>query len=119
MEPIVTFAPPPLALITDDLAERLALHDMVAAAFPNYPFMANHVVWRESIGDWNKNWRCTVYGGCWSPTNDCGLLQENIINAHYYTEQGWDMSVDCFDPVKNIIVGQAIMASQGPRAWGY
>ena len=102
----------------EDLAERLALYAMVLATFPDAPIMANRVVWAESIGDWNLNWRCTVYGGCWSPTSDCGLMQTNEIHAGRYAAHGWNIYVDCFDPVKNLVISREIFdAAGGPSPW--
>lgn len=108
----------PEAALSDDLAERLALAALVAAAFPDAPLMASHVVWAESMGDWaGSNWRCNVYGPCWSPTQDCGLGQINIIHAAKFTAHGWNIYVDCFVPERNIVIMREIYDAQGLSAW--
>ena len=98
-------------------ADRMALAQMVYATFPEDPYMAEHVVWAESIGDWNKNWQCTVYGPCWSPTSDCGLMQTNIIHAGKYEALGYPISVGCFIPEVNLVVARMIYDGQGAGAW--
>jgi hypothetical protein len=80
--------------------------------------MASHVVWAESMGDWaGSNWRCNVYGPCWSPTQDCGLGQINIIHAAKFTAHGWNIYVDCFVPERNIVIMREIYDAQGLSAW--
>ena len=116
VEPVTTpvYEPP---VSGPDIDERLALRQMVCDAFPSDLFMCNEVVWRESIGDWNPNWRCHVYGPCWSPTSDCGLLQTNAIHRGRYEALGYEMEVGCFIPEVNIQVALGIYADQGPAAW--
>lgn len=100
-----------------DLEERLALRQMVCDAFWFDSYMCNQVVWAESIGNWNPNWRCHVYGPCWSPTDDCGLMQTNIIHAWRYEALGYSIYDGCFIPAVNIQVALAVYEAQGPGAW--
>lgn len=94
-----------------------ALALLVRQTFPDDERMWRHVVWAESIGDWNPNWECTVYGGCWSVTGDCGLMQIHW-SAHYdkFIRRGWT-EADCFNPVKNLEIARIIYDTQGPGAW--
>lgn len=105
---------------------RDQLAAMVYAAFPGDPRMAEHVVWAESMGDWatgDKNvngvtdWIDYVYGGVFSVTGDCGLLQTNRIHAGKYEALGYDWPAACFDPSANLAVAQIIYDTQGPQAW--
>jgi hypothetical protein len=97
--------------------DREALAQMACNTFPEDLRMCTHVVWAESIGDWNPNWECTVYGGCWSRTRDCGLMQTNIIHAGKYEALGYDINVGCWIPEVNLAVARMIYDGQGPRAW--
>lgn len=118
--PVVTHTLPPGAPVQEgiDMAERMELAELVRAAFPGDPYMYEHVVWAESLGDWaGDRWRCYVYGPCWSPTGDCGLLQTNRVHAPKYEALGYPMDVGCWIPAVNILVAQMIYAAQGPGAW--
>ena len=114
MEPAVPADPTRRAA---DLDERLALYAMVAAAFPDAPVMAEVAVWAESIGDWNADWRCYVYGPCWSVTADCGLMQLHWeAHADKFYARGWTVE-DCFNPARNIEVAREVFDTSGPSAW--
>lgn len=102
---------------------RGELAALVGNVFPDNAYMATHVVWAESIGDWNApphdpdRWRCYVYGPCWSPTTDCGLMQTNIVHADRYAAHGWDITTDCFVPERNLVIAREVYDDSGGTAW--
>lgn len=95
--------------------DRAALVALVHEFFPDDSHMGNVVVWGETLT--RNDWWDYVYGGAWSRTMDCGLMQTNIIHAGKYARHGWDISMDCFDPVKNLTISREIYDTQGPGAW--
>lgn len=107
-------SPPPEPVITADKASLIALAN---AAFPDDPRMGGHVVWNESLKFDEGEWQGYVYGGVWSETGDCGLMQ---INWHYHGDKfaahGWD-EADCFIPERNLIIAREIYKGAGCSAW--
>jgi hypothetical protein len=58
-----------------------------------------------------------VYGGEWSRTGDCGLMQINwASHADRFATRGWG-SKDCFDPAKNLVIAREVYDDDGCGAW--
>lgn len=106
--------PPPEPVIT---ADKEALIAMVNATFPDDPRMSGRMVWNESLKFDEGEWQDYVYGGVWSATGDCGLMQ---INWYYhgakFAAHGWT-EADCFIPERNLVIALEIYNGAGCGAW--
>lgn len=121
-----TPSPPAWIPASAGMTGRAELASMVYATFPESPYMAEHVVWAESMGDQfldddngngQADWIDYVYGGRWSATEDCGLMQLHWpVHDEKFYDRGWT-AADCFDPVKNLAIAREVFDGQGPGAW--
>ena len=114
-EPTPVPTPAPTPTPTPIAGEKETLIALTHTFFPDDEHMGNVVVWEESLK--RADWWDYVYGGVFSVTGDCGLMQINwASHPERFLARGWDQQ-DCFEPEKNLTIAREIYNEQGPVAW--